>query len=183
MDLKSFGQSVDRILGTCDERCYRVVDEERRRRKTLEGRKQVFFDSVRKFLEEHLRPRLRFVAERLPQAGFPEGVLPLELELHLGRTERYPKTGQLKIRFSADDAFAKAAIHWDGYLIPILQGDPPVPPAESLEWSLGSDPAPSVVPWVEERLLQFVQAYLRTQKCDAERTPLPAEARDTPVSP
>ncbi len=166
MSTPSFQERVDELLRGWDVRCREIADLAAQERKIREDRIRRGEETARKIADAVVRPFLAHLVDRLPGGVLRTAHTPGGLQLCFPRNEQFSRSAEVQVRVELDPEAEHLRVHFSAVLIPILQGDPQVPAAGFREWPARNPSADEVASWIGDRLMAFLQAYLKTHRCD-----------------
>jgi YHS domain-containing protein len=128
----------------------------------LEQRHQRFTAVADRLMQQVICPRLRKLAEHFGNARFPEAGQPPSHHclFCLEHTERFPAAVRLELAVSHDGDYETVQVLYRLEILPVffaLKG------TDQLRFPLEAVNEEQVAAWVDDRLVEFVDAYLRLE--------------------
>jgi YHS domain-containing protein len=168
-DLQELGRRVEEELAAAEQR--RRVQDDPRRRSIVEfqQRHEQYSTVADRVLHAIIRPRMQKIAEYFRHAQVPgcdEGDKD-RCVLHLEPTPRFPTTAKFDFTVSRDAECETLIVLSNLEILPVFF------PFEGRAWltvPLGRANDDAVAAWVDERLVCFVQTYLRVEAADQYET-------------
>jgi YHS domain-containing protein len=143
--------------------------QERTQRETdmqeLEPRRIRFEQIAGAWLNDLVLPRLRALAQALPQAGDIEHVSGgRSARLKLGWSKEYPVGASLTVSITPNGRYDHASVHIQPLLIPMLVGHPS---ASCCEFKMDVEVAEPLAQFLDDQLVIFAESYLRVREPDS----------------
>src|SRR5580704_7640321 len=161
-DLKQLENEIRVKLAFSNDR--RQSEQESSARQTEEGevRRDAYQSAARQLMGSVIRPRIEKVMAFFPNALLSPAEADTESQwcCRFQRTAEYPASTKLSFFVSPDAGFENVLVTYDLEILPIyfrFQGH------DQLAVPLDGVPAASVTDWIDAKLLEFVDAYVRTQ--------------------
>jgi len=124
----------------------------------VDVRHQHFEELSHRLNRDLVKPRLDQMARLFPNASFPEQQKSNGSSCLFEFCDRFPATAEIEFSIEHDVRFEKVIVHTHTHIMPVF-----VPYNEqdnlTLPWDRVDDA--KVADWVEERLLEFLDTYLR----------------------
>jgi YHS domain-containing protein len=130
----------------------------------FEGRKARFDLVAPQLIVTVILPWLSEVASHFSTSRVEKSENGLGGCLWLGYSERFPVTAKAEVRLSHDAGFQNVAVRFEASIAPSFQH---FEPNDKLLLALGDSNFQQLANWLDDRLLEFVDAYMRTDRgCD-----------------
>jgi YHS domain-containing protein len=164
-DLQELERRIEEELSAAQER--RCAQEDHQRRSIIEfqQRHERYAMIAGRVLQTIIRPRVHKTAEYFKHAGFLDcdEAGKDRCALYLGHTPRFPTTAKLELTVSRDAQCETLIVLYDLEILPIFF---PFQGSTRLILPLGRVNDENVAAWVDDRLVSFVETYLRVEAAD-----------------
>ncbi|MAX24072.1 MAG: hypothetical protein CMJ19_06155 [Phycisphaeraceae bacterium] len=164
--MSAFAEELDKKL---DDAAKRRGDYRRQLRDKMVAQS----DGSRKFanlaghiMDTIVRPRMDDLAERFDHARVAEDIdtaHPYHCTSRFGRTDRYPATAQIELGIGHDEAIENVALYYSVSIIPVYLD---FEKKDEIRFSIDTLNESWLVAWVEEKLLRFLDTYLRLEQVE-----------------
>lgn len=159
-DLTTFANRVQSVLRDTSRMPHWTPEEAENYMADYRVRRQQFEELARHLNRTIIRPRLETVASYFANASMQQGEPPNRSSSWFEFCERFPTVAQLEFAVEHDLRFEKLIVHTETHMMPVFlrfneQDNLPLP--------LGQVDEGQVADWVEERLLEFLDTYLRIE--------------------
>jgi YHS domain-containing protein len=165
-DLEDLDRRVREKLTAAAERKQLVQDHQRQRMAELDQRHQQFVSLADRLFREIIRPRVERVISHFENAELidPEAEgRRFHCTCRLSHCDRFPATGELRLVVSHDERIENLLVIYQLEVLPIffefVRLDQAVFPLEDVDEA-------RLAAWVDERLVGFVETYLRLETAD-----------------
>ncbi|WP_425399045.1 YHS domain-containing protein [Aeoliella sp.] len=156
-DIATFTKRVHEVVtDTCRLQHWSTADA-RRYMQEIRDRRQIFDEKARTLLKGVIQPRLTAVAGLFPNASC-SGDQSLARSCHFQWTERFPANASVAFSVEHDLRFEQLIIRSHARIVPRFI---PLVEQDQLHSPLQNTVDASLADWVEERLLEFIDTYLR----------------------
>jgi YHS domain-containing protein len=120
------------------------------------------FDKIApQLLAELILPRLSHLVSMFPNASLNDRQSNERASCWLGYCERFPASAKIEIVVSHDAPVENAIVRFEANIFPSYQL---FEPHDKLLVPLAAPDEAQIVQWIEERLLEFLEAYLRIDR-------------------
>lgn len=133
----------------------------------VQQRHQQFTALVEHVLGDIVRPRMEYLARLFPQAAYERRPAPYHLTQWYGYTERFPASTRLDLGLEPDERFEQACLLYDLRIVPVFMK---YNRHDRLVMPPGTIDDVHVTSWVEDRLAEFVETYLRLERVDRDQS-------------
>jgi YHS domain-containing protein len=164
-DLSTFESQLEAKLRADTERNRREKEALITRRTELEQRHELFVRTARKLTDEILCSRVEKLANFFPNAKLRDGdpATPNRCRCEFQHTARFPATVTLELGVFHDGEIRNVILYCDTEILPVFfRYTPHQQSSQPLE---SVDPA-KAAEWTEQRLIEFVDTYLRLEHSD-----------------
>jgi YHS domain-containing protein len=124
-------------------------------------RSKQFEQTAERLIEQIVRPRLETIAGYFPNAGLSEREPLRRCNCWFGYCERFPASAQIAFSFEHDVSWRRAYLRYEAHLMPCFVN---INEQDRLELSLEQLDEAQVAAWVEDRLVEFLDAYLQIDR-------------------
>ncbi len=128
----------------------------------LEERQEQFNRLGIRLISEIVTPPLHDFASRFDNIRL-DVEQPLRSRCHLGHCEKFPATGHVEFRIEHDEDIARLHLVYEANILPVFIQ---YPRSDQIVFPLEAVDQQRAAAWVEESLLNFVDAYLQLQWLD-----------------
>jgi YHS domain-containing protein len=168
-DLNQLAQRIKEKLAGADQRKQIEQNHLQLRMSEYEQRHERYTGIADKLVQDVIRPRLKKLAEHFDNAEFPEHDPPARHSVVccFQHTPRFPATAKLELSVSRDGQCETLLVRYDLEILPVFfqfEGH------DQLSVPLNRVVDAQVAAWVEEKVLQFVDTYLRLEAVDQYQT-------------
>jgi YHS domain-containing protein len=164
-DIDVFEQRVKERLAVTDERRRLRQNHLEQRMQALEQRHQQFSALADRLMRQIICPRMRKLAEHFDNAEFPDAEPPDKHHClcRLQHTDRFPATAHLELAVSHDGDYETVQVLYHLEILPVFfsynGNDQLALPRDAVNEE-------RVAAWVDDRLVEFVDAYLQVEVMD-----------------
>jgi YHS domain-containing protein len=161
-DLTDLEKRIQERLGITEERRQLRQNHLQRQMQEFEQRHQHFTALADGLMAQVIRPRMRKVAEHFDNAKFPEADQPRSHHCVccLERTERFPATVRLELAVSHDGDYETAQVLYHLEILPVFFA---FKGKDQLAITRNTVNEAQVAAWVDDRLVDFLDTYLRLE--------------------
>jgi Cu+-exporting ATPase len=162
--LEVLEQQIRQRLAASEERRRVEADELRRGMNELETRAARYTQVADRLMQEAIRPRLEKLAGFFDNAQVPAGSGGRHTcGYQFDRTHRFPAQATLRLSITRDGQARMVELCYDVTIVPAFG---PMPRSDRLVMPLVGIDEERVASWVEEKLLAFLDAYLRLETAE-----------------
>ncbi len=152
-------------FAACEERRHEEHEQSRREMDEMEERLARYTPLADWLAGEVIRPRLERLAGYFDNAHAPEDRNGRHSCVYVfERTPRFPATAAVEFGVTRDGQFRALEVYHEVHIVPAFGA---VPGADRLVLSLDEADEGQVAAWVEEKILAFLDAYLRLETADS----------------
>jgi YHS domain-containing protein len=168
-NLEALGHQIKEKLAASEKRWRLQQDHLGQRMIEFEARHRAFTAIADRLVEGIIRPRLRKLAEYFDKAALAE---PDPQGRHtsvcrFAHTTRFPATTKLELAVSRDSPCETFLVLYSLEILPVyFQFEN----RDQLAFPLGRVDEAKVAAWVDQKILGFVETYLRLESCDQYQT-------------
>lgn len=164
-DIASLEQRLASLLGDALERRAREQAQREEEMKEVEPRRLHFQRTACAWVSDLVIPRLRALAQALPQAGGIEHVEGgCSARLKLVSSEEYPVAASLTVSITPDARYERASVHIQPLMIPMLVGHPN---ASCCDFATDVEDEQSLARFLDDQFVIFAERYLRVREPDS----------------
>lgn len=164
-DMSGLEKRLASLLEDAAERRARERTQREREMQVLEPRRARFEDTAAKWMNDLIIPRLRTLAQALPQAGDVEHDGGEHYaRLKFASSEEFPVAACLTVSIVPNARYERASVHVQPLLIPMLAGHPS---ASCCEIETDTTEAPSLAQFLDDQCVVFAESYLRVREPDS----------------
>jgi len=164
-DIASLEQRLASLLGDAAERRAQEQTQRKEAMQKEEPRRTRFEQTSCAWVTDLVIPRLRALAQALPQAGDVEHVGGgCSARLKLGSSEEYPAAASLTVSITPDARYERASVHIQPLLIPMLVGHPS---ASCCDFEIDARDAAPLARFLDDQFVVFAESYLRVREPDS----------------
>ncbi|MFO0915900.1 MAG: YHS domain-containing protein [Pirellulales bacterium] len=174
-DLVAFAQSVKDQLNAAGREPHWLPEEAERYMAAVGDRRQRFEQLAARLIESVVQPRLETLAGHFTNASLPKDKPSGHCWCWFGYCERFPVSTKTAFAIEHDVRFGTVAVCYEAWMMPVFIK---FNERDRLTVPLGEVNDDTVAEWVEDRLLEFLDAYLRI---DRSRYDSDEEAATDPV--
>lgn len=160
-DLVDFAKRLEEQLTSVRREPHWEPDEAERYMTAVAGRREKFDSLATRVIEAVIQPRLETLASYFSNASLSRDEPAGRCSCWFGYCERFPASTQVAFAMEHDVRLEKVAVCFDASMMPVFikmnEHDRLTEPLDSIQ-----DDA--VAAWVEERLGEFLDAYLRIDR-------------------
>lgn len=160
-DLSAFENQLQQQLSHADCEPHWTRDESDRYMSEVGERRQRFEQTTARLCEEIIGPRLKAFAKHFDNASLGKRQPVGRRTCWLSYCERFPATTQVEFTVEHDARYEKVAVCYETHMMPTFikfdEHDRMTSRLDEVDDSVVAD-------WVEERLLEFLDAYLRIDR-------------------
>ena len=159
--LVEFANRVHELLSIASREPHWEASEAARYMTEVEVRRESFTQLAARLTSVVIQPRLKTLASFFPNAGLTKDEPADRCSCRFGYCERFPSATKVSFTVESDVAFEKVVVCFEASMMPafIKLND-----RDKLIFQLENENDDEVAEWVEERLLEFLQAYLRIDR-------------------
>lgn len=160
-DLIGFSKRIEEQLADADRQPHWQPEEAERYMLDVGARRERYERQAARLNELIVQPRLETLAGFFANASVVRNEPPGHCSCWFGYCERFPATTKLAFAIEHDARFEKIVIGYEASMMPLF-----INFSEQDKFLLPLDAANdgAVAEWVEERLLEFLDAYLRIDR-------------------
>lgn len=159
--LAEFEQRVAMQLASADREPFWSPEDAQRYMAEVSGRRDRFQEVARRLVDTIIRPRLETLAGHFTNASLTRDESAGHVACRFGYCERFPASTRVEFMVEHDTHFEKLATVYDVWMMPLFakfnQHDALTVPLDKVDDEQIAD-------WVEEMLLDFLDAYLRIDR-------------------
>jgi YHS domain-containing protein len=167
VEIKDLEQQIEEKLKAAEEREQLRQNHLQQRMQEFQHRHQRYTEIADRLMENVIRPRMLKLPEHFANARFPAS----EQGRHhsvccLEHTERYPATTRLELSVTHDGTYENLSVIYTLQILPVLfrfQGE------DKLTMPLNGVTEEQAAAWVQDKILSFVDTYLRIEATDQYR--------------
>jgi YHS domain-containing protein len=159
-DLVSFVKHIEEVLRDADRVPHWTPEEAEKYMADYGGRRQRFEELSQNLNINIIRPRLEIVASFFVNANVQQEEPPNRSSCWLEYCDRYPATVQVEFVIEHDVRFERLIVRTRTHVMPVFVRFSEQDNLPSLLDHVNED---QVADWVEERLLEFLDTYLRIE--------------------
>jgi Cu+-exporting ATPase len=164
-DRTSFEQRLASLLDDAARRRAQECAHREEEMQEFEPRRIRFEQIASAWVSDLVIPRLRMLAQALPQAGDVEHVGGgYSARLKLEWSKEYPVAASLTVSIAPDGRYDRASVHIQPLLIPMLVGHPA---ASCCEFDLDVEDPQPLARFLDDQLVVFAESYLRVREPDS----------------
>lgn len=160
-DLVGFSNHVKEQLASANREPYWEPGEADRYMADADLRHHRFDELTVRLNDTVIQPRLEIVASHFANASLTTGEPPGHCVCWFGYCERFPASAKVAIAVEHDIRFERVAVCYDSSMMPAFFK---FNEHDRLAFSLGEVIDDEIADWVEERLAEFLDAYLRIDR-------------------
>ncbi len=162
-DTKDFAERVRERLKQVEEELQRQREATEAYMAALERRQEQFNAKANHLTEAVLRPRVAELAAHFDNASLEADVRAHRVCCRFAHTARFPATASLELRVTCDESIEHLTVSYHADILPVF-----IRYERENELTLPLDEVDDdkVIPWVEERLLGFLDSYLQIELHD-----------------
>lgn len=123
--------------------------------------RRVFHQTAARLIDHHVRPRLETLAGYFPHAKLNEDDPPERCSCWFGYCERFPASARIGFDVEHDARWQRAYLRYEAYMMPLFVN---LNEQDRLEFPLDAADDAQIAPWVEDRLLEFLDSYLQIDR-------------------
>ncbi len=157
-DLATFAGHVQEVVSDASRACVWKPEEHARYMAEMGDRRKQWDKVARHLIRAVVKPRLETVAKLFPNTVFPEEQLPHVLSCQFEYSERFSALTTIEFSVEHDIRFEKVILHTRTHIMPVFVR---YNEQDNLLVPLGSVNDAEAADWIEERLLEFLDTYLR----------------------
>jgi YHS domain-containing protein len=160
-DLNDLERRIKEKLSLGEERQHLQQDHFRHRMAEAEARQERYTALADRLMQDVIRPRMvklqaLFENARMPEARNSRHTCCCQFE----HTMRFPATAKLEIGVNRDGEIKTLALQYQAEILPVFF---PVEGRDEMKMLLGEVDEEKAAAWVEAKLMQFVDTYLRLE--------------------
>lgn len=160
-DLTKFENQVLQQLSSANREPHWTLDEHGRYMAEVGERRQRFEQIAARLGDKVIRPYVQALAKHFDNASLSKGEPTGRCTCWFGYCERFPATTQVVFLVEQDARYEKVAVCYEARMMPtFIKFDE----YDRLTLRLDQVNETAVADWVEERLLEFLDAYLRIDR-------------------
>lgn len=165
LELAGFEREIEAKLRANTERERREKAELLEHRMELERRHELFVRTARTLTDEVIRPRVEKLARFFTNAKVrpAEPALPNLCRCEFQHSARFPATVTLELGVLHDDEIRNLILYCDVEILPIFFK---FTPHQQTSYPLDNTDTAQCTAWIEQRLVEFVDTYLRLEHSD-----------------
>ena len=160
-DLAEFGKHIEEQLAKANREPSWVADEVAKYMELASERRQQFDKLASHLIKNVIRPRLELLASQFPNAVPTRNEPPGYCAYWFGYCERFPVSTEVAFIVEYDVRLENVSIAYEAHMMPTFikfdEYDKLTVPLDHVEDGLVAD-------WVERRLLEFLDAYMRVDR-------------------
>lgn len=160
-DLVHFAKRIKAQLAKANREPHWEPGEAERYMAEFGTRRERFEQLTLELTDGVIRPRLETLAGYFPNTNFPTREPARHCSCWFGYCERFPVTAKIAFSIEHDVRFEKVAVCYEASMIPVFIK---LCERDKLESTLDSMNGDDIAAWIEERLLEFLDAYLRIDR-------------------
>jgi YHS domain-containing protein len=164
-DLLAFNNRVHHLLAAQDCGAHWEAEEAREYMANCEARRRQFEELASRLVSRDVQPRLETIVGYFPQAGLSRDEPVGHCAAWFGYCERFPATARIGFAVEHDLKWRRAYLRYEVSMMPLFVN---LNEEDRLEMSLEEPDEAQAAPWVEERLLEFLEAYLQIDRGPAD---------------
>lgn len=160
-DLQDFGKRIGSRLAEASRQAHWTPEESDRYMSSVANRRERFERISSHLLEQIIKPRLEIFARYFPNAKLMQADPVGLFTCWLGYCERFPASTKLAFSVSHDVQLEYVAVGFDASMMPVFfkfnEHDKLTVPLDQVNDK-------SVGQWVERRIMEFLESYLRIDR-------------------
>jgi YHS domain-containing protein len=161
ISLRDFNQQIQARLATANREPYWSPTDAERYMADAFTRRQQFEQVARRLIESVIQPRLETLASHFTNASLVKDVRAGHAACRFGYCERFPASTRVEFMIEHDARFERLSIVYDVWMMPLFvrfnQHDALSAPLDKVDDAVFAS-------WVEEMLLDYLDAYLRIDR-------------------
>ncbi len=174
-DLAAFAKRVESLLAGANREPHWKPDEAERYMANVAARRQRFEEIAARLNDTVIQPRLETLASYFSNSSITKDEPSGHCSCWFGYCEQFPASTKVSFAVEHDVRFEKVAVCYEASMMPVFIK---LNERDKLTLPLDDVPDDAVAAWVEERLLEFIDVYLRI---DRGREDFDDEAATDPV--
>ena len=164
-DLISFANCIDEILADSSRQRHWSAEEAEQYMARFSSRREQFEELAARLISTIIRPRVETLAGYFANTTPARDDAASRCSYWFGYCERFPVSTQLEFAVEHDARFEKLLLRYHVHMMPVFIK---LTEHDSLALPLDSVGDEVVASWIEERLLEFLDDYLRIDRGDAD---------------
>lgn len=157
-DLQEFSRQVEKRLADADRDPHWRSAEAERYMAEVEERRRRFDQVCSRMITTVIRPRLEVLISFFPNASLAKKLLDNHASCLFGYCRRFPTTAKVEFVVEHDLRCEMAVVRYEAYMMPVFVK---FDEHDKVNFLLDQACDGTLDMWVEERLLEFLDAYLR----------------------
>lgn len=157
-DLATFARHAQEVVNDAFRPCVWKPEEQAQYMAEMADRRKQWDKVARHLIRTVVRPRLETIAKLFPNAVFADEQLPHLLSCRFEYSERFPAYTTMEFSIEHDIRFEKVILHTRTHIMPVFVR---YNEQDNLLLPLDAVNDADVADWIEERLLEFLDTYLR----------------------
>jgi len=162
-DLADFAKCIDEVLADSDRRQHWSAEEASQYMARFASRRERFEELAGHLIGTIIRPRLELLASYFTNAVPGTDDIPSQCSYWFGYCERFPASTQVMFAVEHDSRFDSLLLRYRVHMMPVFIK---LTEHDSLTLPLAALDEQAVATWTEERLLEFLDDYLRIDRGD-----------------
>ena len=159
--LVDFAKQLEQQLMAASREPHWEPEEAERYMAEVAARRERFEQMALRLIETEIQPRLEMVASYFANASLTNNEPSGRCSCWFGYCERFPSSTKVEFAIEHDVRFEKVAVTYQASMMPVFIK---LNERDKLTLPLDDVPEDSVADWVERRLLEFVDVYLRIDR-------------------
>ena len=160
-DLIGFSRRVEGRLADANRQPHWEPDEAARYMAEVGTRRERFEKHAARLNEMIVQPRLETLASYFVNASLTKNEPAGHCSCWFGYSERFPASTKVAFAIEHDVRFEKIALSYEAWMVPVFIK---LNERDKMTFALDDVQDDAVARWVEERLLEFLDAYLRIDR-------------------
>ncbi len=174
-NLVDFAARIDGVFTDSSRQRHWSAEEAERYMAKFSGRRERFESLAASLMDTVIRPRVEVLVGHFTNASLGRDDTASRCTYWFGYCERFPASTKVEFVIEHDARYEKAVLRYHVHMMPVFIK---LTEHDSLAVSIDSVDEGVVASWVEERLLEFLDDYLRIDRGDPD---LHEEAATDPV--
>jgi YHS domain-containing protein len=164
-DLGPLEQGIQGKLKAVDERNQRERQDLQDHMADLERRHDLFSPTAAKLITDIVQPRVETLLRHFDNARLDQQQLPQQYRCicNFSHSDRFPATVNLTFGVAHDDQIRNVVLYYDLDILPIFFK---FNPHDEIVFPLERPAEVQLAAWVDQRILEFVETYLRLEQSD-----------------
>lgn len=159
--LSQFAKRIEEQLSNANREPHWTAEDAARYMSEVGARREKFEQVAERLIKHFIQPRLELLASRFPNASLAKDQLPGRVVCWFGYCERFPASTKVVFTVEHDVRIERLAVCYEASMVPVfvklMERDKVTSPLEQIHED-------EVAGWVEERLLDFLDCYLRIDR-------------------